>query len=120
MNASWSRWLFGAWAAIAALWILLAALMLIQTWPEQSVRIERGDVIGNRADEAMSDLAVRGNAADASSAAMDHVKKFLLFALLPPAFLLALVMVALWVGGLPFPWIRRDRRDHLPNSRHAR
>jgi hypothetical protein len=120
MNASWSRWLFGAWAAIAALWVLLAALMLIQTWPEQSVRFERGDVIGNRSDEAISDLAVRGNAGGASSAAaMDHVKKFLLFALLPPAFLLVLVMVALWVGGLPFPWLRRDRRDHLPNSRHG-
>jgi hypothetical protein len=120
MHASWSRWLFGAWAAIAALWMLLAALMLIQTWPEQSVGIERGDIIGNRSDEAISDLAARGNAAGTSAAAMDHVKKFLLFALLPPAFLLALVMVALWVGGLPFPWIRRDRRDHLPNSRHAR
>jgi hypothetical protein len=120
MNASWSRWLFGAWAAIAALWILLAALMLIQTWPEQSVRIERGDAISNRSDEAMSDFAVRGNAGGTSSAAMDHVKKFLLFALLPPVFLLVLVMLALWVGGLPFPWIRRDRRDHLPSSRHAR
>jgi len=120
MNASWSRWLFGAWAAIAALWILLAALMLIQTGPEQSVRIERGDVIGNRSDEVISDLAVRANAGGASSAATDHVKKFLLFALLPPAFLLVLVVVALWVGGLPFPWFRRDRRDQLPNSRHAR
>ena len=120
MHASWSRWLFGAWAVVAALWLLVAMLLLIQTWPEPSTRVEHGDLVGNRSDETMSGKAVRGNAGGAPSAAGDHIKKFLLFALLPPGFLLVLVLVALRIGGLPFPWLRRDRRDQLTNSRHAR
>jgi hypothetical protein len=120
MHASWSRWLFGAWAVIATLWVLVAMLLLIQTWPEPTFRIERGDVMQNRSDEPMSDQVVRGNAGGPTSEAADHVKKFLLLALLPPGFLLGLVLVALWIGGLPFPYSRRDRREQLTNSRHAR
>ena len=47
MHASWSRWLFGAWAVLTTLWVVVAMLMLIQTWPEPTFRAERGDVIGN-------------------------------------------------------------------------
>ena len=120
MHASWSRWLFGAWAVVATLWVLVAMLMLIQTWPEPSFRVEPGDVIQNRSDEALSDQVVRGNAGGATPEAADHVKKFLLLALLPPGFLLLLVLAALWIGGLPFPYSRRERRDQLGTSRHAR
>ena len=118
MHASWSRWLFGVgWVAAV---IAGDMLLLVQTWPEPSTRVEHGDLVGNRSDETMSGQAVRGNAGGAPSAAGDHIKKFLLFALLPPGFLLVLVLVALRIGGLPFPWLRRDRRDQLTNSRHAR
>ncbi|HEU4379177.1 MAG TPA: hypothetical protein VFR73_11440 [Hyphomicrobiaceae bacterium] len=120
MHASWSRWLFGAWAVVATLWVLVAMLMLVQTWPDPSFRIERGDVIGNLEDESLSGQAMRGNAGGPPSGAADHVKKFLLLALLPPGFLLLLVLIALWIGGLPLPYSRRDRREQLTNSRHAR
>ena len=120
MHANWSRWLLGAWAAIATLWVLVAMLMLVQTWPDPSFRVERGNVIGNLEDESLSTRAMRGNAGGATSDAAGHVKKFLLLALLPPGFLLLLVLMALWIGGLPFPYSRRDRRDQLTNSRHAR
>ena len=120
MHASWSRWLFGAWAIIATLWVLVAMLMLIQTWPEPSFRIERGDVIGDLEDESLSGGAMRGSAGGATPEAADHIRRFLLLALLPPGFLLLLVLAALWIGGLPFPYSRRDRRDQLTNSRHAR
>ena len=120
MHASWSRWLFGAWAVLTTLWVVVAMLMLIQTWPEPTFRVERGDVIGNLEDESLSGGAMRGNAGGAPSEAADHIKKFLLLALLPPGFLLAIVLIALWIGGLPFPYSRRDRREQLDNSRHAR
>lgn len=120
MHASWSRWLFGAWALIATLWVLVAMLMLIQTWPEPSFRVEREDLIQNRSDEVMSEQVMRGNAGGPAPEAADHIKKFLLLALLPPGFLLMLVLIALWIGGLPFPYSRRDRREQLTNSRHAR
>jgi hypothetical protein len=120
MHASWSRWLFGAWAVLATLWVLMAMLMLIQTWPEPSFRIERGDVIGNLEDESLSGGAMRGSTGGATSVAADHVRKFLLLALVPPGFLLVLVLAALWIGGLPLPYSRRERREQLTNSRHAR
>ena len=34
MNIAWSRWLFGAWAVLAAVWLVVATLMLVQTRPE--------------------------------------------------------------------------------------
>ncbi len=120
MHANWSRWLFGAWAVLTTLWVVVAMLMLIQTWPEPSLRVERGDVIGNLEDESLSGGAMRASTGGAPSEAADHIKKFLLLALLPPGFLLAIVLIALWIGGLPFPYSRRNRREQLDNSRHAR
>lgn len=120
MHASWSRWLFGAWAVLATLWVLMAMLLLIQTWPEPTFRVERGDLIGNLEDESLSGRAMQGNAGGETPEAAHHIMKFVLLALLPPGFLLAIVLVALWIGGLPFPYSRRDHQEQLTNSRHAR
>jgi hypothetical protein len=120
MHANWSRWLFGAWALIAAVWVLMAMLMLVHTWPEPTLRVDRGDPMVNLEDESLSGGVMRGSADGVTSEATDHIKKFLLLALLPPGFLLAIVLVALWIGGLPFPYTRRDRQEQLGNSRHAR
>jgi hypothetical protein len=120
MHANWSRWLFGAWALVATLWVLMAMLLLIQTWPEPTFRVEQSNAIENLEDESLSGGAMRGSTAGAPLEAADHIKKFLLLALLPPGFLLAIVLIALWIGGLPFPYSRRDRREQVGNSRHAR
>lgn len=117
MDIAWSRWLFGAWAILAAVWLIGATLMLVQTWPEP-VRSDRGALFGNAADESISARVIKGQAdVRAAPAVREHIKKFLLFAVIPPGFLLALVWAALWIAGLPFPSFRRERRDKLPSSR---
>jgi hypothetical protein len=113
MDIVWSRWLVAAWAVIAAVWLAVATLMLVQTWPDPSVGGDQGALFGNAGDEALKGQA---NVA-AASAVGEHIRSFLLFAIIPPGFLLALVWAALWVVGMPFPSLRRGRRDKLPSSR---
>lgn len=113
MDMAWTRWLVAAWAVIAAVWLAMATLMLVQTWPEPSVSGDPGALFGNAGDEALKgqvDVA-------AGPAIREHIRNFLLFAIIPPGFLLALVWAALWVVGMPFPSLRRGRRDKLPSSR---
>jgi hypothetical protein len=118
MDIAWSRWLVAAWAVIAAVWLAMATLLLVQTWPEPSVGGDQGALFENAGDEALSGRAMKGQAnVPAAPAVREHIRSFLLFAIIPPAFLLALVWAALWVVGLPFPSLRRGQRDKLPSSR---
>ena len=111
MNIAWSRWLFGAWAALAAVWLVVATLMLVQTRPEP-----RGAPFGvtETQDESAFGQMMKGQV---SIRARQHIRNFLLFAILPPGFLLLLVLAGLRIAGLPFPSLRREGRDKLPSPR---
>jgi hypothetical protein len=113
MDMAWSRWLLVVWAFATAFWLATATLMLVHTWPEP-VGIDREALFGNAGDEGIAGRAVRAEArVQASPAVKTHLRNFLLFAVLPPLFLLALVGAALWILGLPFPSIRRGGRNKL-------
>jgi hypothetical protein len=111
MNMAWSRWLFGAWAVLAAVWLVVATLMLVQTRPEP-----RGAPFGvtETQDESAFGQIMKGQV---SLRARQHIRNFLLFAILPPGFLLLLVLAGLRIAGLPFPSLRREGRDKLPSPR---
>ena len=111
MNIAWSRWLFGAWAVLAAVWLVVATLMLVQTRPEH-----RGPPFGvtETQDESAVAQMMKGQV---SIRARQHIRNFLLFAILPPGFLLLLVLAGLRIAGLPFPSLRREGRDKLPSPR---
>ena len=118
MNMAWSRWVLGAWAVVAAAWLVVATLLLVQTWPEPSFTSEQGGLLGYTEDESMSGRPMKGQAGvRASPGVREHIRYFLLFAVVPPGFLLVLVCAGLWIAGLPFPSLRRGGRDKLPSSR---
>ena len=108
MNSAWSRWLFGAWAVVAAVWLAVATLLLVQTMPEPAFEASRGTVIANTADGSAPSAVMRGQAGvRAAPAVRELIKRFLLYAVLPPAFLFALVLLGLRIAGLPLPSLRR-------------
>ena len=47
----WSRWVFGAWAVVTAAWLVMATLMLVQTWPETSVERDGVAQFGDATDD---------------------------------------------------------------------
>ena len=116
MDTAWSRWLVGAWAILATIWLFVAILMLVQTWP-----LAPGDdskYFRKTHEEYAFGPTIKGNACiQTASAIKEHFTKFLLFALVPPGFLFVLVCAALWVAGLPFPIFRLGSRGKLPNSK---
>jgi hypothetical protein len=108
MNSAWSRWLFGAWAVVAVVWVVVATLLLVQTMPEPAFEASRGTVIANTTDGSAPGAVMRGQAsARAAPAVREQIKRFLLYAVLPPAFLFALVLLGLRIAGLPLPSLRR-------------
>jgi len=118
MNMTWSRWVFGAWAVVAAVWLVVATLLLVQTWPQPSVTSGQGGLLGYTEDESMAGRPIKGQAGvRASPGVRERIRYFLLFAVVPPGFLLALVCAGLWIARLPFPSWRRGGRDKLPSSR---
>jgi hypothetical protein len=120
MHSAWSRWFLGAWAAVTVLWLVVASLLLVQTWPEPRFAVDRGTVIGSATDGSAKTMTAQGSAR-ASPAVREHIVKFLLFAVLPPGLLLAFVLAGLKVAGLPLPSWRRQAEDmpaDFPLGRH--
>ena len=116
MNSAWSRWLFGAWAVVAVVWLVVATLLLVQTMPEPAFEASRGTVIANTPDGSAPGAVMRGQAGvRAAPAVREQIKRFLLYAVLPPAFLFALVLLGLRIAGLPLPSLRRAP---APGVRH--
>jgi hypothetical protein len=108
MHATWPRWLLGAWAVLTTAWLVAASLMLVQAWPEPSVGGDHEQFFRSTADDATISALVD---AQRASAEREHITRFLLLAIAPPAFLFALVWTMLRVAGLPFPSIRRGPRE---------
>ena len=108
MNTAWSRWLVGAWAVVAVVWLVVATLLLVQTMPEPAFEASRGTVIAETTEGSAPSAVMRGQAgARAAPAVREQIKRFLVFAVLPPAFLFALVLLGLRIAGLPLPSLRR-------------
>jgi hypothetical protein len=105
MDITWSRWLFGAWAVVTALWLLVATLMLVQTWPEISVARDSGVLFGGSKHEfVLGGIRV---------ALGENISTLLLFVLIPPGFLLAILWLGLRIVGLPFPSFRQGRPNRF-------
>jgi hypothetical protein len=109
MAMAWSRWLLVVWAVATAVWLAMATLMLVHTWPEP-VGTDPRALFGNAGDEGIAGRAVK---AGARVHAKQHIESFLLLAVLPPLFLLLLIGAALRILGLPFRPIRRGGRGKL-------
>jgi hypothetical protein len=115
VDTAWSRWLVGAWAVLAITWLLVATVMLVQTWPDARSGGDSAVLFGNPTHEFVFDRAMKGQATvRAAPAVREHIKQFLLFTIVPPAFLLVLVCVALRIAGLPFPSFRSAQQAKLP------
>jgi hypothetical protein len=98
-ETGWSRWVFGVWAVATAVWLFVATLMLVH-WPETVGRPFEGQTF-------VRAIPVVG----------DHATKFLLFALIPPAFLFVICCAGLWIAGLPFPYSRQERAARSRGSK---
>ena len=108
MHSAWSRWLFGAWAAATVLWLVVASLILVQTWPKPAFETNRGTLIGSTTEGSQPGAVMTAQARPrASPAVREHILKFLAFAVLPPGLLLAFVLAGFKIAGLPFPSLRR-------------
>ena len=103
MDIAWSRWLFGAWAIVTALWLLVAVLMLVHTLPDVSVAPDRDMLFGTS-----KPAFVLGAVHVAPS---ESISKFLLLMLIPPVFFLAILWLGLRIAGLPFPTFRQGQRQ---------
>lgn len=103
MTTVWSRWLLGAWAVATAVWLMVATLMLVQTWPEPSLRSAEGT-------PSRFDRAMRGQVGAATSV-QRHIATSLLVALLPPGILLMLVLGGMRFAGRPLPSLRQAARE---------
>jgi hypothetical protein len=108
MNAIWSRWLLGAWAVLTVVWLVGAVLILVHAWPEPSVSGDQEQFFRSTANDVALSAQPGSRLAPAER---EHIKRFVLLAILPPGFLFALVWFSLWVAGLPFPSLRRRLRD---------
>src|SRR5262245_33422832 len=115
MDAAWSRWLVGAWAVLAITWFFVAAVMLVHTWPDARSGGDSAVLFGNPTHEFVFDRAMKGQATvRAAPAVREHIKQFMLFTIVPPAFLFVLVCAALRIAGLPFPYFRSTERAKAP------
>ena len=123
MHSAWSRWLFGAWAAATVLWLVVASLMLVQTWPKPAVETNRGTLIGSTTEGSPPGAVMTAQARPrAAPAVREHILKFLAFAVLPPGLLLAFVLAGFKIAGLPLPSLRRGAEQipgDLQLSRHS-
>ena len=105
----WSRWVFGMWAVVTAIWLVVATLMLVQTWPAPVGR-ERVALFGDATQDFVFGRQFEGQThVRAAPVVGEHLTKFLLFAAIPPAFLFALCCAGLWIAGLPFPYSQQER-----------
>ena len=107
----WSRWVFGVWAVVTAVWLVVATLMLVQTWPGAPVGRERVALFGDATQGFVFGRQFeRQPHVRAAPVVGEHLTKFLLFAAIPPAFLFALCCAGLWIAGLPFPYSQQERK----------
>ena len=107
----WSRWVFGVWAVVTAAWLVMATLMLVQTWPETSVERDGVAQFGDATDDLVFGRPFEGlTHVRASPVTGGRLARFLLLAAIPPAFLFVLCCVGLWIAGLPFPYSRQERK----------
>jgi hypothetical protein len=82
--------------------------MLVQTWPEISVVRDSDMLFGSSKHQfVLGDIRV---------ALGETISTLLLFVLIPPGFLLAILWVGLRIVGLPFPALRQGQR-RVPNTR---
>jgi hypothetical protein len=109
MLTVWSRWLLGAWAVATAVWLVVATLMLVQTWPEPSLRSADGASFEQMATPSQIGRAMRGQLGAATSV-QQHVAIIVLVTLVPPAFLLMVVLGGIRLAGLPLPSLRQAVR----------
>jgi hypothetical protein len=106
----WSRWVFGVWAVVTAVWLVVATLMLVQTWPETSVGRDGVALFGDATDDLVFGRPSEGRThVRATPVTGGRLARFLLLAAIPPAFLFVLCCVGLWIAGLPFPYSRQER-----------
>jgi hypothetical protein len=110
MTTVWSRWLLGAWAVATAVWLMVATLMLVQMWPEPSLRSAEEAPLGQMGAPSRFDRAMRGQVGTATSV-QQHIATILLVALLPPGILLMLVFGGMRFAGLPLPSLRRAAQE---------
>jgi hypothetical protein len=109
MITVWSRWLLGAWAVATAVWLVVATLMLVQTWPEPSLRSADGTSFEQMTTPSQIDRAMRGQLGAATSV-QQHLAFFVLVTLAPPAILLMFVLGGIRLAGLPLPSLRQAAR----------
>ena len=110
MTTVWSRWLLGAWAVATAVWLMVATLMLVQTWPEPSLRSAEGAPFGQMGTPSRFDRAMRGQVGTATSV-QQHIATIVLVALLPPGILLMFVLGGMRFAGLPLPSLRQAAQE---------
>jgi hypothetical protein len=109
MVTVWSRWLLGAWAAATAIWLVVATLMLVQTWPEPSLRSANDTSFEQMETPSQIGRAMRGQLGGATSV-QKHLAIFMLATLAPPAILLMFVLAGIRLAGLPLPSLRQAAR----------
>jgi hypothetical protein len=109
MVTVWSRWLLGAWAAATAVWLVVATLMLVQTWPEPSLRSANDTSFEQMETPSQIGRAMRGQLGGATSV-QKHLAIFMLATLAPPAILLMFVLAGIRLAGLPLPSLRQAAR----------
>ena len=119
MVTVWSRWLLGAWAVATAVWLVVATLMLVQTWPEPSLRSATDTSFEQMATPSQIGRAMRGQLGAATSV-QQHLAIFVLAALAPPAILLMFVLGGLKLAGLPLSSLRRAARKRSAHPNHER
>jgi hypothetical protein len=90
---------FGVWALATVVWLFVAMLMLVHS-PETLARPFEGQTF-------VRAIPVVG----------EHATKFLLFALIPPAFLFVICCAGLWIAGLPFPYSQQERAARSRGSK---
>jgi hypothetical protein len=110
MTTVWSRWLLGAWAVATVVWLMVATLMLVQTWPEPSFRSAMGSTLGQMTTSSRLDAALRGQVG-AATTIQERIATILLITLSPPVILLMLVLGGMRFAGLPLPSLRRAARN---------
>jgi len=110
MITVWPRWLLGAWAIATAVWLVVATLMLVQTWPEPSLRGADATSLEQMAAPSQIGRAMRGQLGTATSV-QQRFAFFVLVTLAPPAILLMFVLGGIRLAGLPLPSLRQAARQ---------
>jgi hypothetical protein len=116
MTTVWSRWLLGAWAVATAVWLVVATLMLVQTWPEPTLQSADRAPFGQTGTPSRIDGAMRGRVGAATNVPRP-IATALLIALLPPAILLMLVLGGMRLASLPLPSLRQVARKRSARAK---